>query len=244
MRAIHWVVGASAVIFLCTAAQADIIFADFNVNEGIFQYAPNFSGTSNVLATSTADRTTAAGEVLEGAGAEKLVLNSGTANPTRCRFLAGVTTAGSPAGQQSFTPTSGGEDGYIGFWYKIAGGTATGMKLGINLDSPANTGATMVGGVLKDVIADGQWHAMEWNLDNLSEWGAVTAIGGSSANLEGSAKTIDSIYFYFIPQPNLSVTVLIDYVVKTDSGHIPIPEPASIGLLLAGIPLVASRRRK
>jgi hypothetical protein len=233
------VLAAVLAVVVAGSAQGSIIFDDFNTNEGHFNQAPTYSSTSNVLTTSTADRTTTPSEILEGAGAEKLVLNTGTANPSRCRFLSG---GGTPANNVAFTPTTGGTDGYIGFWYKILAGTSTGLKLGINLDSAANTGATMVGSTLKDVVADGQWHAVDWDLDNLADWGAVSGIGGGSSNLNGSAKTIDSIYFYYVPQPNQTVTVAIDYVMKTDSGHIT-PEPATMLVLGLGS-LVLFRRRR
>src|SRR5205809_1140202 len=84
-----------AALVTATAPQstrASITFDDFNVNEGHFNQAPTFSGsTLGILASSTADRVTTDAP-LEGVGHEKLVFNTNGASPVQVRFLSGTGT--------------------------------------------------------------------------------------------------------------------------------------------------------
>jgi hypothetical protein len=224
-------------------SSAAIIFADFNVNEGTFNSAPNASGTTNFntgAGQSAYDRTTT--DSFEGAGSELLDLVHNTpAGANRARFLSG---AGTPANNTSFT-TSAGTDGFIGYYYKVIGdpANAVGTTMSINLDGPGNTAAEYDGGTPKPINADGLWHLAEWNLDLPADWGVVTGIGGGHGvtGLPNVAHTIDSIYL----QGNTSAVgahfqILIDFVAKSDSGSIAdlVPEPTSfalVGIALLGI---------
>ena len=229
-----------------------MIFADFNVNEGTFNSAPNASGTTNfntAAGQSAYDRTTT--DSFEGAGSELLDLVHNTpAGANRARFLSG---GGTPANNTAFT-TSAGTDGFIGYYYKVIGdlANAVGTTMSINLDGPGNTAAENDGGTPKPIIADGAWHLVEWNLDLPSDWGAVTGIGGGHGvgGLLNVAHTIDSIYLQGNTAPvGARFQILIDFVAKSDSGSIaalvPVPEPAS--LALAGIAVMvafgSARRR-
>lgn len=243
MRAL--LVGIAVVGALCVTAQAtEVVLSDFNADAGLFKYSATFSGTSNVAATSTSARTTSAGEQYEGAGAMKLSLDipaSTAAGFGRERWVAGVSTAGSPAGQPTIQ-ASAGAPGYIGFWYKVLASTGD-FKLGINLDRPANSGTTMVGSVLVNAVRDGAWHKVEWRLGNLADWGAVSGIGGSAANLHaGDNLTIDSIYVMNMPL-NANTTLLIDYVGWNNEGPIA-PEPATLALVGLGLGGALIRRRR
>jgi hypothetical protein len=234
-KALSLIVVALLMACFCGRSSAAIIFDDFNTNEGHFNQAPTFSGTSNVATTSTADRITT--DVLEGAGSEQVVGNLGTVNPARIRFVSG---SGTPANNVSFSVTGAATDGFIGYYYKTSN---AGIKLSLSLDDSTNTAAGDDGGVQKTVVADGAWHLVEWDLDNPADWAVVTGIGGNGI-LEDGTRTIDSIFAYNI---TASSTILIDFVAKSDSGSIAalVPEPASllIGTLFAAGAMLRPRRR-
>jgi hypothetical protein len=212
---------------------APIIFDDFNTNEGHFNQAPSFSGSNlNMAATSTADRVTTGS--LEGAGNESIVLNPTTAgSSTRLRFLSGT---GTPANNTSFT-TSAGTDGFIGLYVKT---TTSGWTVQIALDGPL---PDLQGGVPRNVVADGQWHLFEWDLDLAADWGAVASIGGN-ATFEQGVQTIDSIMFRNSAAP-ASSTIAMDFVAKSDSGSIAalVPEPSGLAMMLIAGGMLSRRRR-
>jgi hypothetical protein len=215
-----------------SAANAATIFDDFNVNEGRFGLQPSFSGSNaNVSATSTADRNaTAAGNpggALEGAGFERVVLNTTTAgNATRLRFLSGGGAPGGASGQPAntvFTTTALGTDGFIGMYVRTS---SPGWTVQLALDGPL---PDLQGGVPKNVTADGNWNLYEWNLDNAADWGAVAGIGGNAIFEQGN-QTIDSIVFRHTAGP-ATATLDIDFVAKSDSGSIAglLNSPPSVG---------------
>ena len=239
------VVVAAALAVLAGASAssaAPIIFDDFNTTEGHFNLAPNFSGTSvGESSASTADRVTTDGPA-EGEGHQKLVLvHDGTATNMRIRHLSG---SGSPANNTTFT-TSAGMDGFIGFYAKT---TNTGWTIGLNLDGPTNVAAEMDMGVNRPLIADGEYHLYEWNLDDDNDWVAVTAIGGNGT-IEHTQHSIDSIYI-FTNQTGAAgqarEPLYIDFVALNDMGSVAnlIPEPAALGLLALAAPLALARRRR
>jgi hypothetical protein len=249
---------------LSGAAAASIVFDDFNVNEGHFGYAPNFSNTSvGEDATSTADRITT-DTPLEGLGHQRLTfIHDATTTPLRIRHLSGgppydSANAGTTVGNTGFSFTTGaGTDGWIGFYLKT---TATGWQTSINLDgpgtgTPAQITAAMDGSSSVPIIADGEWHLYEWDLDATSGWGAVPGIGGGHGGaVAAGSHTIDSIYFRDLDGvPGPTATFYIDFVAKSDSGSIAalvpvaVPEAGSfaavalVGLISAGAAWIRKR---
>jgi hypothetical protein len=227
---------------LPAANAASIIFDDFNVDEGHFNLAPAFSGsTSNIVnATSTADRITT--DAAEGDGSQQLVLNmTSEAAATRVRFLSGGGTA---ANNTAFT-TSAAEDGWIGMYLKT--------------DSPDWTaqiwleGASNNGSVPKTIIADGQWHLYEWNIDDISGgadgWGSIAGIIAGVATVADGSHTIDSVLFRHTAPSPATATIFMDFVAKSESGSVanllPIPEPTSLALVgLIGVVAAGMRTRR
>lgn len=191
---------------------AQITFDDFNANEGRFNLAPNFSGSSaNVAASSTADRVTTDGP-LEGAGHERLVFIPTTeGSAIRCRFLSG---SGSAGNNIAFA-TSAGEDGWIGLFVKT---TVPDWTVQLWIEGPSNNG-----GVPKTVIADGEWHLYEWNLDDDTGgpdgWGSIAGILGGTPEVQDGNHTIDSVVFRH-PTAPASSTLYMDFVAKSASGSI------------------------
>jgi hypothetical protein len=243
------VVGLSAAAI--TSTSAAIIFDDFNTGEGHFGYAPGFSSTSvGEDATSTADQITT-DNPFEGAGHQKLVLvHDTTTTALRIRHLSGgppynSANAGTPVGNTGFSFTTGaGVDGWIGFYLRT---TATGWQTSINLDGAGGTAAEMDGSLSVPIIADGEWHLYEWDLDAVTGWGAVPGIGGGhgGAVLNGT-HTIDSIYFRDLDgSPGPTAEIYIDFVAKSDVGSIAtlVPEPGVTAVLGIGIASLIGFRR-
>ncbi len=224
--------------------QASIIFDDFNSSQGSFNSAPNSSGTTTGLDTSNSAFTwdTTPGDSFEGAGANKLhIVHTSTTSSSRIRWLTG---GGTPANNISFTTTAG-TDGDIGLYIK-SDASAAGWNVMINLDSSANTSATMWGSSQITLQTDGQWHLYEWSLDS-STWGTIPGIVTQTTGpLANQSWTIDSVYFIHTGNiaPAATTDIYADFVAKSDSGSIAtlVPEPSVIALgLLGGLGILLRR---
>jgi len=101
--------------------------------------------------------------------------------------------------------------------------------------------------VPKDVIADGQWHLYEWNLDDETGgpdgWGSVSGIFNGDADFEDGSYTIDSIILRGPDVP--TSTLYLDFVAKNDAGSVAdlVPEPSAFSLTAVG-PIEFVRRRR
>lgn len=237
--------GTFALLAASSFTWASIIFDDFNSGMGVFNQNPTYSSTTaNVATTSTTTWDTTASDLFEGAGVDKVIVNHvATASSSRVRWLSGL---GTPANNTVWTFT-GANDGYIGLYVKTAT-TATGWTICLNMDSSANTGATMASTSMKTLTTDGQWHLYEWAIDPASSWVATQGIGGPSM-VAGSTHTFDSIYFYdtsSIAANNQSI-FYVDFVALNPNGSIAnlVPEPSTLALaLLGGLGLLIARRRR
>ena len=251
---------AIALMLLAGKAQAaPIIFDDFESGMGHFAQHAGTSSTTNILNTTTVNQLNSneLTTLNPAQGSQSLQINiqgNNAATPAgfpRVRFLSG---GGTPASNVSFATTAG-TDGYIGFYYKVpAPGTLpnslpSGLQLALNLDA-AGTGASADAGIAKNAIMDGEWHLVEWNLDDPADWGPFQGVGGDGVLTNGETHTIDSIYFRYPTSTGWTgysgqQSLFIDFVAKSDSGSIAalVPEPASLGLLaVAGLGLIRRRR--
>lgn len=239
---------AAGVLFVAGsyASAAPIIFANFNSDEGFFNQHPGFSSTSvgeaTVAPLSTADRVTTDGP-FEGAGHQNLTLrHDGGATNMRIRHLA---NSGTPVAGTTFT-TSAGVDGWIGYYAKTSVNN-TGWTISLALDDSTNVAAGMDMGTAKPLIADGQWHLYEWNLDDDNDWVAASGAGGDGT-IQNGQHSLDSVYIFTNNTGTANQArdpIFIDFVAKTDSGSVAtlIPEPTSMALLLIGGALLGRRRR-
>jgi hypothetical protein len=251
---------ASGVLTLASPSSAAIIFDDFNTNIGHFGTSPQTSTTTNILKTTTPHSNAVARatvDPLEGTHNLDITIHGGgqsNASPSfpRIRLLSG---GGTPANNTSFTTTAG-TDGFIGYYYKVPapgtlpGSLPAGLQLTINLDGPGGTSGVAAAGVAKNAIMDGQWHLVEWNLDNPADWGPFQGVGGDAV-LDNATYTIDSIYFRYPvgttwPGYTGIQTLGLDFVALNEAGSIAalVPEPSSLAVLgLGGVAMLARRRR-
>ena len=152
-----------------------IPFVDFEVDEGTFHYDPTLSGTNEGIITATADRVTVTAH--KGFASQRIDVE-GDANGWTLRHTSGF-------GEPSLnTPIAG--DGWIGFWLKT---DAPGVSVQIALDDPLSADR----GLTKPVIADGQWHLYQWDMDDASQWESWAFGDGT---ITGPTVTLDSIFFY------------------------------------------------
>lgn len=157
----------------------DIVnISDFEIDEDYFASAPDFSGSNvGILAGTTAERTTAMAQ--DGVASQEININ-GDEGGWFLRHLAGIGSPGSPASNIALEAT-----GYVGFWLKTLD---PGVSVQLAIDDPG----TADRGISKDVIADGQWHLYEWNLEDDGEWQAWVNGDGT---ITGPTVTLDSIQF-------------------------------------------------
>lgn len=159
------------------------ILDNFDVDEGHFTYPYNFSPPSQTAGLSNAttiDRVTT--EAQAGAGSQLLNLVSDGSPSWKMRHSSG--TPGNPAVPAGNVPLDA--TGYVGFWLMT---DDAGVQVQIVMDDPG-TGEM---GTLQDVIADGQWHLYQWNLEDDSQWDGW--VNGNGA-IDEATVTIDSIYFW------------------------------------------------
>ena len=167
------------------------ILDPFDGGEGRFTSNPfTASGSTNgITAESTAVYST--DDAQAGDGSQQITMVRDGASSARLRHLSG---GGSPLnnrvsiGGQS---RAMGPNGYVGFFLKT---TDADLQVGMGIDDGASGGSTgMEISNSLNVIADGQWHLYEWNLDDADNWsnfsGGNGAIGGPNAY-------IDSIFIY------------------------------------------------
>jgi hypothetical protein len=245
MRRIHAACLGAALMVGGLTTQAATIFDTFNVNEGHFTSSPiGGSGSTNGI-TAPSDATRVTTEAVEGAGSQQIdLIPTSAGNSMRLRHLSG---AGTPANNTAFT-TSSGVDGWIGLYLKTSGSSpASTMTVQIWIEGA--TAGNDNGSVPKTIIADGNWHLYEWNLDDntggADGWGSVAGIVTGSPTVADISHTIDSVIFRSTAL-NGNTTIFMDYVAKSDSGTVAalIPEPGMLSLAAIGAMGLMSRRRK
>jgi hypothetical protein len=206
------------VSLLPLASAATNVIEDFEVDEGLFDRQPTFSGsTSGILLSSTADRVETM--AYEGIGSQELVLLDDPAVSDGW-FVRHLYNGGS--GPQDIVDT-----GWIGFWLKT---DAPGLTVSIALDNPG----TADRGIFREVVNDGEWHLYQWGLEFDSYWNGWVTGDGMIVGLSG----IDSIQID--SSLDQDATIYLDYVAHNTDGFL--PEPGSLSLLaLGGLALLRRR---
>ncbi|QDU90034.1 hypothetical protein Pla175_34330 [Pirellulimonas nuda] len=156
------------------------IVTDFESGEGYFGTSPTLSGSNQGINSASADRTTSQAHLGE---ASQVITIDGSNSGWFLRHLAGTGPGGaaSPSGNLPLT-----SEGSVGFWLKT---DTPGLSVQVAVDDPG----TADRGLLKAIVADGQWRLYEWDLADDSQWEGWVAGDGL---ISGATVTLDSIQFY------------------------------------------------
>lgn len=165
-----------------------LMLSDFNSTEGYLGFAPTYSGSNvNILPATTVELTSS--EAYEGTGSQQYSIKTGGGS-WALRMVSGI-------GAPPFIPANPATNlpleatGSVGFWLKT---TDPGVSVQILIDDPTPANPSAIeGGVLRPVIADGEWRLYEWAFQDAAQWNNYA--GGGNGAITGSAVTIDSIRF-------------------------------------------------
>lgn len=220
------------------------IIDDFNVNSGHFTSTViGGSGSTIGLTTGSGATRVTTNSPVEGAGQQRITLVC--TNNTRLRHLSG---GGSVANNTPIATTDG-VDGWVGIYIKTADALVdTNWTVQIWLEGGGSgqpQSVTNNGSIPKAIIADGEWHLYEWDLDDFSggpdSWGPVANIIAGSATLTNGNHTLDSIIFRnsTFPAGSLVTNVFyIDFLARSDNGSVSnvlaTPCLATSGVLVSG----------
>lgn len=191
------------------------IFNDFEgADEGTFSYRPGYSGSTDGIidAESTADPVDT--EAKNGQWSWKIFIKDDPSvetvpgNPDGGWFVRMVSGSLASPSQNVLRPVSG----YAGFWVKTSD---SGLKISLAIDNES----TMERGIPIDLVADGQWHLCQWNLEDSNEWEGW--INGDGV-VEQTEFTLDSIQIF---GPNADTTLYIDDITHNPVGEV--GEPAN-----------------
>ena len=182
------------------------VLDDFEANEGRFTSAATTSGsTFGISSASPIDRVL--NESYYGLGSQRITVQS--ANPGSpglgLRHLSGNGTPGNNVALPS--------NGYLGFFLKaLPTGLQTGqLRASIIVDDGAgHEQATSI-----DVVADGDWHLYQWNLDDDSAWSSFL---GGDGQLNAPTITLDSIFL--TSSQNIRFNVFVDLLVHNPNGDL------------------------
>jgi len=187
-------------IAIGTAPSDTVSIANFDVDEGYFQWAIDYSGqTSGVGPDSHADRVTS--QSYEGIGSQELFID-GDPGGWLVRHLSGSASPPSSPSTNLELPATGS----IGFWLKT---DDLGITVQIALDDPD----TADRGEARQVLADGQWHLYEWDLEDDDQWQGW--FNGDGV-ITGPTVTLDSIFF----EGDGDATIYLDSVAHNPLGSL------------------------
>ncbi len=172
---------------------------DFEVDEGSFYASATYSGSNRNINSATADRDTS--EFHDGIASQRITVDGDPGGWT-LRHVSGI---GDPANNVPIDA-----QGWIGFWLMT---TDIGLTVQIGLDDPSSADR----GFLKPVIADGQWHLYQWDLDDDSQWSGW--VNGDGL-ITGPTFTLDSIFFYGAG----NATFFLDDVAYNNNGSLTPPQ--------------------
>ena len=198
-------------------------------NNGKFTLAPHYSGSNaNISTTSTSEVVT--DDAAVGQSSMKVTIKEKTASDSwMCRFLSGEGKMGMNTERKA--------SGFIGVWAKTSDEN---QFISIAVDEykkeKEKNKYEMEYANKKSLVADGEWHFYEWDIDDSDQWLAFTE--SSDGVISSSTFTLDSVLLY---GDNNSV-IYLDNIVHDSDESMSIPEPTT--LVLMGIGGIAALRRR
>jgi hypothetical protein len=217
------------------------IIDNFEGSDGHFTWTPTQSGTTSGALSSSFKVTTADDSYSQGYSQKIGVFDDpANANGWYVRHVSG----GGVVASNTAISLSTGADGSIGFFLRVFTNSDPGqaLKCSLVLDSgPTGGGANSDMGAWRDILADGEWHYYEWNLDSAADWTIwrdinSNPIGGSDGVIPTTGQvSVDSI---LLRGGNANVEFFLDTVMINRNGDLaamlPVPEPAA-GLFVTGL---------
>jgi hypothetical protein len=185
------------------------VMDSFETGAGHFNVAPDYSGSTVGISTSSAAarETTQAGYSGKSSLKVTLIDDPASTSAWQVRFLSGV---GSTANNDSL-----GAVGWVGYWLRTS--TAPTMaSVAIGLDDPSDPATKR--SILRPVINDGSWHLYQWNIGDSTQWTPWVVTSGSP-KIKGPRVSIDAIWF-FAPDSSKPWTINLDDVSYNPTGSI------------------------
>ena len=218
-----------------------VIFDDFEGTKGRFASAVNASGSSQHIAPASASQVDSNHSHTGNDSIRVDIVNTG-GDPARMqlRFLSG---GGTPA-NNTVNNQAMGPQGYVGYFLRAEPGSDP-LWAAILIDDGNTAANGLERSAFIPVIADGEFHLYQWNLADAGLWDNFASGNGA---IDGPNAFIDAIYLSSAPATsggtNWAGSVWIDTVAYNPDGTLDnlIPEPASLGVLVAAA--LALRRRR
>ncbi|MEO1498493.1 MAG: family 10 glycosylhydrolase [Planctomycetota bacterium] len=185
-------------------AEGSTVITGFDLpgDEGFFDQPITAGGQTTISTASFADQTSLDSHIGDGSQLLSIVAEDG--DPWTLRHLSGA--GATPQNNLPIDAT-----GNVGFWLKTE---TEGLTVQIAVDDPVSADR----GVLKNVIADGEWRLYEWSLDDDSQW--IGWVNGDG-EIVGPQLTLDSIFLYGTGDAE----VYLDTVAHNPGGSLLAPTP-------------------
>lgn len=227
-------IGAFAWLWGSRVQAAPVAIDDFTLGEGHFtsgtDAAPESGGMFHDRSSISYDSTVGHFAL----GSQTIVIDDDPAPTPRSRWtLRNLSGGGVPANNVTFASS-----GFVGFWLRTMTPT---LRTSILIDEAEATGPYQ-SSRLRDVIADGEWHLYEWDLDATiphTEW------GGGDGLVTSPTVSIDAIFIASLmgETGEVDATVWVDDVSHNPDGSL-VAEPGSLSILaLGGVALLRRRHR-
>jgi hypothetical protein len=231
------------------SADAQLVIIDgFELGEGHFNLAPDFSGTSQGMIKAAGPQDTTADQTFTtaftGSASQRLVVFDDIAvggtpaavDSWRVRHLSG---GGTITNNLSLAIVSGGT-GFVGYWLKTS---SLGLEASIGIDDGA---AALEIGRWQPIIADGNWHLYEWQFQDAVDWDPFAGLE-TNGQIDQASVTIDSVFIRagvgFGIGTAFDAEFVIDDVSYNPTGSA-VPEPSSMLIGLVGLSYCLRRRRR